>query len=110
MKKADKRRAERIDDNLDAEIIMGGKSYHCIIMNFSEQGLYMVTATAGSMAEIAPSTLIELKCSLPSDKKIKLKCEVKWFQSRTSPHGISSSMGMAILDPPKEYKNFLTAR
>lgn len=107
MKKADKRRSDRIDDNLDAEIITGGKSYHGIIMNFSEQGLYMVTATAGSIADIAPSTLIELKCNLPSDKKINLKCEVKWFQTKTSPHGISSSMGMEILNPPKEYKNFI---
>lgn len=103
----DKRRKDRIDESLDAEIISGGVSYSGIIMNFSEAGLYMVTATANSVVDITPSTLLQLKCSLPSGEKVELKCEVKWFQTKPSPHGVSFSMGMEIVNPPKEYKDFI---
>jgi hypothetical protein len=107
MKDAEKRRTERIVDSLDAEIISNNKSYNGLIMNFSESGLYMVTATAGTIVDVTPSTVVELKCSLPSNKKLSLRCEVKWFQTKNSPHGISFSMGMEILNPPREYKDFI---
>ncbi len=103
----DKRRIDRIDENLQAEIIAGDVSYAGIIMNFSEDGLYMVTATANSVVDITPSTMLRLKCKLPDGKALELKCEVKWFQTKTSPHGVSFSMGMEILDPPPEYKSFI---
>jgi PilZ domain len=107
MNSSEKRRASRIVENLDAEIISGGKSYKGLVMNFSESGLYMVTATANSVVDIEPSTLIDLTCNLSPDKNINLKCEVKWFQPRTSSHGVSFSMGMEILDPPGEYMKFV---
>ncbi|RJR18052.1 MAG: PilZ domain-containing protein [Nitrospiraceae bacterium] len=107
MGKSEKRRADRIVENLDAEIISGGKTYKGIIMNFSEAGLYMVTATADSVVDITPSSSIELRCVLLSGNKISLKCEVKWFQTKTSSHGVSFSMGMEILDPPQEYRKFI---
>ena len=107
MNNSEKRRASRIVENLDAEIISGGKSYKGLVMNFSETGLYMVTATADSEVDIAPSTLIDLKCNLSPDKNINLKCEVKWFQPKVSSHGVAFSMGMEILDPPGEYKKFV---
>ncbi len=103
----DKRRSERIVDSLDAEIICGDVSYPGILMNFSAEGLYMVTATAGSVVDITPCTAIQLKCTLPSGVKLLMDCEVKWFQTRTSPHGVSFSLGMEIKDPPQAYKEFL---
>jgi hypothetical protein len=101
------RRAERINENLDAEIIAGGVSYPGIIMNFSEEGLYMVTATANSIVDITPSSTVELKCTLPDGKFLNMNCEVKWFQTKSSPHGVSFSMGMEIKTPPKEYEDFI---
>jgi hypothetical protein len=104
---ADKRRTSRIFESLDAEIISGSKSYAGIIMNFSEDGLYMVTATANTVVDITPSTILKLKCTLPQGKNVDMKCEVKWFQTKNSPHGVSFSMGMQIINPPKEYKKFI---
>ena len=101
------RRSVRISENLDAEIIAGGVSYSGIIMNFSEEGLYMVTATANSIVDITPSSTVELKCTLPDGKSLNMDCEVKWFQTKTSPHGVSFSMGMEIKSPPKEYEDFI---
>jgi len=103
----DNRRSERITENLDAELIAGGISYPGIILNFSEEGLYMVTATANSIEDIAPSSTVALKCTLPDGNLLNMDCEIKWFQTKTSPHGVSFSMGMAIKSPPKEYENFI---
>lgn len=103
----DKRRSERKLDSLDAEIVSGGVSYAGIIMNFSEEGLYMVTATANSIVDITPSSIIQLKCKLPGGKTATMNCEVKWFQTKTSPHGVSFSMGMEIKAPPPEYEEFV---
>ena len=103
------RRSERINENLDAEIIAGGIHYPGIIMNFSEAGLYMVTATANSIVDISPSITVELKCTLPDGQALNMDCEVKWFQTKTSPHGVSFSMGMEIKSPPKEYEAFINS-
>jgi hypothetical protein len=102
-----KRRSKRISDNLDAEIISGGVSYPGIVMNFSDEGLYMVTATANNDVDITPSSTVELKCKLPGGQSLNMNCEVKWFQTKTSPHGVSFSMGMQIKSPPKAYEDFL---
>jgi len=107
MTNSEKRRAARIVENLDAEITSGGKTYKGIIMNFSEAGLYMVTAAADDSVDITPLSLIELRSELSSGEKITLNCEVKWFQRKMSLYGISFSMGMEILKPPKEYVNFV---
>jgi hypothetical protein len=103
----EKRRSERISDTLDAEIMANNTKYPGIIMNFSEDGLYMVTATTNTVVSIAPHTLIEIDCKLPSGTSMKLSCEVIWFQTKTSPHGTTFSMGMQIKDPTEEYKAFL---
>jgi hypothetical protein len=105
----DKRRSNRQSDSLDAEIIAGGVSYTGLILNFSEEGLYMVTATTYSVVSIPPSSKIGLKCSLPSGDKLDMDCEVKWFQTKPSPYGVTFSMGVEIINPPQSYKDFVNA-
>ncbi|UCD36290.1 MAG: PilZ domain-containing protein [Nitrospiraceae bacterium] len=105
----EKRRAGRITDNLNAELTTGGKSYSGIIMNFSGSGLCLVTATAGTVVDITPSTIIQLKCQLPSKKSVPMKCEVKWFHTKNSLHGVSFSIGLEIINPPKEYREFVSS-
>jgi len=101
------RRSERITESLDVEIVAGGVAYNGLILNFSEDGLYMVTATTYDVVEIPPSSKIEVKCKLPSGEEIKMGCEVKWFQTKPSPYGVTFSMGMQINDPPQKYKDYL---
>ncbi len=103
----DKRKSERLTDSLDVEVVSGGVSYSGLVLNFSGEGLYMVTATTYDVVEIAPASQIELKCKLPDGQSIMMNCEVKWFQTKPSPYGVAFSMGMEIKDPPKEYTDFL---
>ncbi len=102
------RRFERLTNNLDAEIILDGISYSGIIMNFSENGLYLITATIYSIIDIASETILELKCHLPSKEILNLNCEVKWFKKKNSPYGVTFSVGMEIIDPPLRYKEFVS--
>ncbi|MBC8412387.1 MAG: PilZ domain-containing protein [Nitrospira sp.] len=102
-----KRLTERVSDNLEAEIISSDMSYAGIILNFSEHGLYMVTATTYNVVDITPSTALQLRCKLPSGEKLEMDCEVKWFQAKSSDHGNTFSMGMEILNPPEKYTEYL---
>lgn len=103
----EKRKVERRADSLDVEIVSGGVAYSGLILNFSEEGMYMVTATTYDVVDIPPSSKIELKCSLPSGREIMMNCEVKWFQTKPSPYGVTFSMGMELIDPPQEYIDYL---
>jgi hypothetical protein len=103
----EKRRRKRVIENLDAEIIAGDTMYAGIVMNFSEDGLYMVAATSNKFAEVDDHTGIKLKCTLPSGEALSMNCEIKWFQKKTSPHGTSFGMGMEIVNPPAKYKRFV---
>ncbi len=103
----EKRKIERVVDSLDVEIVAGGVSYTGLVLNFSGDGMYMVTATTYDVVDIPPSSQIELKCKLPTGKGIIMNCEVKWFQTKPSPYGVSFSMGMEIKDPPQDYTDYL---
>ena len=103
----EKRSKERIADSLDVEVVAGGVSYSGLVLNCSAEGMYMVTATTYDVVAIPPSSMVELKCKLPIGKEIVMNCEVKWFQTKPSPYGVSFSMGMEIKDPPQEYNDYL---
>jgi len=103
------RRAARLTDSLDVEIVSAGVSYAGLILNCSEGGLYMVTATTYDVVAIPPSSMIEVKCKLPSGEELEMVCEVKWFQTKPSPYGVTFSMGMQIDDPPQKYKDYLSS-
>ncbi len=103
----EKRNRERVPDSLDVEVIAGGVSYAGLVLNCSDEGMYMVTATTYDVVAIPPSSMFELKCKLPTGKGIVMNCEVKWFQTKPSPYGVSFSMGMEIKDPPQEYTQYL---
>ncbi len=102
-----KRRSERIVDSLNAELIMDGVNYSGIIMNFSENGLYLVSATVYNGIDIPPNSIVGLRSTLPSGEVLMMDCEVKWLQTKPSPFGVAFSMGMEIKSPPRKYREFL---
>ena len=103
----EKRVRERISDSLDAEITLDGVNYSGIIMNYSDEGLFLVSATLYDVDEVDEHTEMEIRCTLPSEEKVNLKCEVKWSNKKDSPFGVSLNMGMKILDPPEKYMEFI---
>ncbi len=104
------RACERISDSLDAEITLDGVNYSGIIMNYSEEGLFLVSATLYEIDEVDEHTEMEIRCTLPSEGKVSLRCKVKWSNKKDSPYGVSLNMGMKILDPPDEYTDFIRSQ
>ena len=103
----EKRSCDRISDSLDADITLDGLNYSGIIMNYSEEGLFLVSATLYEVDEVDEKTEMVVMCTLPSEEKINLRCKVKWFNKKDSPFGVSLNMGLIILDPPEKYIEFI---
>lgn len=105
-----KRDKERISDSLDAEVTLDGVNYSGIIMNYSEDGLFLVSATLYEIDEVDEKTDMDVRCTLPSEEKVNLKCKVQWFNKKDSPFGVSLKMGMKILNPPEKYTDFIRSQ
>jgi len=132
MEKA-RRTRKRITVNLDAEIILGGKSYSGVVENLSEfgakwykfvrateepseYGIYTGTTPSKTIIDFTPGTPLKLKFKLPSGEKLNLRCEIRW--SYQTPHDEFTNSpsidpppkytaaGMEIIDPPPKYKEF----
>ena len=101
---------ERISDSLDAEITLDGVNYSGIIMNYSEEGLFLVSATLYEVDEVDEKTEMVVRCVLPSEEQLNLRCEVKWCNKKDSPFGVSLNMGLKIIDPPEKYLKFIRGR
>ncbi len=106
----DNRKSKRKVISLDARIISDGQIYTGIIINMSEEGLYMVNALSRTTIDFTPGSTLKLVTQLPTDEILNLDCDVKWFQKKTSPHGPTFKMGMSIINPPSQYKRFVKTR
>ena len=104
----DARRNKRFIVSLEAELILKDIRIASSIENFSEEGVYVITAPSKFFPDFAPDTCFELKFQLPSGEKQCLNCRVKWSY-KTPPHGLTNSIGMQIIDPPLSYKESLKA-
>ncbi|MBI5099457.1 MAG: PilZ domain-containing protein [Nitrospirae bacterium] len=101
----ERRQARRVTVNLKAERISCTKDCSVFIENLSESGIYMTTAPAKSN-EYVPGTELDLELELNTGKIINLNCHVKWAFDN-SPDDITKSVGLEIVDPPSEYKEFV---
>ncbi|MBI4682840.1 MAG: PilZ domain-containing protein [Nitrospirae bacterium] len=100
----ERRLARRVTINLKAERISCINNCSVFIENISETGIYMITAPAKKNTYI-PGTELDLELKLTNGKTINLSCNVKWAEN--SPEDKSKSVGLEIVDPPREYKEFL---
>jgi hypothetical protein len=102
----ERRRFRRKIVSLKAELISGGVSYLGVIENLSEEGIYMRIAPTKNAIDFVPGTKVELRFQPSSEETLNLPCSVKWAY-KTPPHGLTTSIGMEIINPPPEYKEFL---
>ncbi len=102
----EKRHFKRIAVNLKAERISGDTTHGVFIENVSEKGLYIITAPAKSAYDFHPGSPVDLKFQLSSGETLDLNCRVIWSH-KIPPHGLTSSIGMEIIDPPLKYLEFV---
>lgn len=101
----ERRHSERLTVNLKAERITCTKNCSVFIENLSETGIYMITSPPNNNDYI-PGSEIDLELELNNGKIINLFCHVKWAIDN-SPEHLTSSVGLEIIDPPMEYKEFV---
>jgi len=101
----ERRQAERVTVNLKAERISCTNNCSVFIENLSESGIYMTTAPAKNN-EFLPGKELDLELELNTGKTINLNCNVKWAVDN-SPEDLTKSVGLEIIDPPSEYREFV---
>ncbi|MBC8414613.1 MAG: PilZ domain-containing protein [Nitrospira sp.] len=101
----ERRKSERITVNLKAERISCTKNCSVFIENLSEDGIYMITAPSKNM-EYIPGSEISLHLHLGNGNLFDLNCFVSWAYDN-APDDLTNSVGLEILSPPDEYKEFI---
>jgi hypothetical protein len=102
-----KRHHKRFVITLNAQVIIGGKSYSGVIGNVSEEGVSStITTYIKTDEQFAPHKLIQLVFELPSGDIIHLDCEIRWFL-RPRELGSNMILGLYIVDPPSKYTEWI---
>ncbi len=103
-----KRFYTRIPVHLEGEIIAHGARCKAFITNISEYGLYARVPLAERERHNNLASCINVKLQLPNDESVDLDCTKRWaFQ--TSPGSLIENVGIEIIDPPQQYKEFCWA-
>ncbi|MBI4825625.1 MAG: PilZ domain-containing protein [Nitrospirae bacterium] len=92
--------------NYKAEFAYDNMHYPGVIVNLSENSLYMISFPTNSPIRLAPGTRLQVKLDPPYQEPICLQCQVIWSY-KTPPHGLTHSIGMEIVNAFPNYQNFL---
>jgi hypothetical protein len=103
----EKRRSRRIKVHLKAERISGDDKYGVFIENISENGIQMITAPLKEHLKYTDGTDIDLRFHLLTGDTLNLHCKVRWSHPKIPPNGMTDSIGLEIIDPPKQYIDFV---
>lgn len=99
--------AKRMSISLKAERISGDIKHAVFIEDISEGGIHIMTAPSAAHKKYAPGAEVSLRLELSSGKKILLHCITRWAYHLLPPEKEVDSIGLEIIDPPKEYLDFL---
>jgi hypothetical protein len=105
----EKRRSRRIKINLMAEHISGDEKYGVFIENISAHGIQILATPSKKHERYTPGMDIDLTFLIPSGKAINLQCKIKWAHLKVPPNGMTDSIGLEIIDPPKQFVEFVKA-
>ena len=101
----ERRHAKRITVNLKAERISCTGDCSVFIENLSESGIYIITSRSKNYKYV-PGTGLDLELELSNGEIINLNCNVKWSYNNSYEEQ-TNSVGLEIVDPPFEYKEFI---
>jgi hypothetical protein len=100
----EKRRSERIDLSVNAELTSTGKSYQVSIENMSKNGLYIVAPTKETVEDFIPGSTLGVNFISPYGEMLSQHCEIKWLRIDTEPLiGLIYNMGVQMIAPPQAY-------
>jgi hypothetical protein len=95
---------QRIIVNLKTEFVSDDKMYDGIIQNLSKNRMMV---SADTKVNISPEKKVEIKYNLSSKETLNIYCKVRWYTIKNSSQDFKFSMGLEIINPPQEYKDFI---
>lgn len=103
----EKRRSGRYPVELNADIVLGERTYRGHVTDVSECGVgYLTTSFDYVSSDVTPERVIDMDLQTPAGDTLRLNCEVKWFLS-DSPRNGKLTLGMKIIDPPLQYRKYV---
>jgi len=118
-----KKRSKRIRVSLVAELISiagfyagfirrpeednaaGFYAYAGMIADLSEGGMKLVMPADNDLT-VNKDSQYDIGFQLPTGKRVSLHCEVKWQDYKNAFYGLSHCIGLEILAPPPDYKEY----
>lgn len=103
----DKRTCKRIPIGIEADIISDYRNHAAFIGNLSPRGLHLITVYMEDDKDFIRETDIDLHFQTHTGEKLNLHCKKRWSYAIT-PNSLINRVGMEIIDPPAQYKKFIT--
>jgi hypothetical protein len=91
---------------LPANLIVHDKSHSGFIINISSSGvgMYLDTTFQEGIINFDKESLLKLELRSTHGERISLNCKVRWLSiQKRLPHGLTTSMGIEIFDPPADF-------
>jgi hypothetical protein len=100
----EKRRSERIDLSINAELTATGRAYKVSIENMSNGGLCVVAPTSETVEDFMPGSTLGVNFITPYGEQLAQNCEIKWLRIDTEPLvGLIYNMGVQMIAPNQTY-------
>ena len=101
----EQKRSKRKIVRTKTEIISDDKIFEGVIRNISAKGIYVRVDAGKSKIEFNPGKILELKFKPNSGETLNLRCIIKWSNIIPT-YGLTYDIGLEILDPPFNNKEF----
>lgn len=91
---------------LPANLIINDESHSGLIINISSSGvgIYVDTTFQEGILNFDKKSLLKLELRSTDKERIILNCKVRWLRIQERlPHGLTTSMGIEIFDPPSNF-------
>jgi hypothetical protein len=92
-------------------LIVGDNRYIGNIINISTTGvaMYVNTHFPEKTVDCKKGEILTLELQSPLGKSIKLKCKIRWLRFKHYSEGLTTSMGMEIINPPADFINLFNS-
>jgi hypothetical protein len=93
------------------DLIVGDNRYVGNTMNISMSGvaIFVDTHFSEKTVDCKKNEILSLEVQSPLGKSIKLKCKIMWLRFQQYSEGLTTSMGMEIIDPPADFINLFNS-
>lgn len=94
-----------------SHLLVGDHRYAGNIINISTTGvaMYVNTHFPEKTIDCKKGEILILEVQSPLGKSIKLKCKIRWLRFKHYSEGLTTSMGMEIIDPPADFINLFNS-